>query len=342
MTLRSRITAGIAATTAAALLLTACSGADQAATGTADKAGETAASASVEAAAVTVTDNHGEVEIAQPIERAAVLDNRAFEILNNWGVDIVAAPLDIVPATLKDKINESTVEANIGSHREPDLEALVAADADVVFTGQRFVKHYEGIAKLIGDETPLIDFEPRDGEDFSAELIRHTEAMGTVFGHEDDAKKLVDDYNAAIERVKAAYDPSKKVMAVNTSGGEIGYIAPGKGRFFGPIFDLVGMTPALEIPAGTDDHEGDDVSVEAIAAANPDIILVLDRDGAVGAKDGVLHGQKLIEDNAALKNVTAVKDGAVIVAPEDTYTNENIITFTEVLNQMADAFEAAK
>ena len=50
----------------------------------------------------------------------------------------------------------------------------------------------------------------------------------------------------------------------------------------------------------------------------------------------------MIEGSDALRNVAAVKDGQIVYAPEDTYTNESIITYTEILNDIADAFEAAK
>ena len=50
----------------------------------------------------------------------------------------------------------------------------------------------------------------------------------------------------------------------------------------------------------------------------------------------------MINDSAPLKNVTAVKDGHVYVAPADTYTNESIITYTEILNQISEQLEAAK
>ena len=42
-----------------------------------------------------------------------------------------------------------------------------------------------------------------------------------------------------------------------------------------------------------------------------------------------------------MANVTAIKDGKVFIAPADTYTNENIITYTEILNDIADLFEEA-
>nr|WP_284864859.1 ABC transporter substrate-binding protein [Corynebacterium sp. MSK156]MDK8787316.1 ABC transporter substrate-binding protein [Corynebacterium sp. MSK156] len=314
----------------ASLALTACSTAEEEDQGSNKGTSESA---------LQIEDNNGTHELDVPFERVAVTDNRAFEILADWDVNIVAAPLGIVPDTLSDKINEDTIEANLGMHREPDLEALVAAEPDIVINGQRFTQHQADIEALMED-TPVLDFSPRDDKDMAEELIRQTEALGKIFDHEDEAKKLVDDFKKALDRAKDAYDSEKTVMAVNTSGGDINYIAPGKGRFFGPFFDLLGMKPSLEVENASDDHEGDDISVEAIADSNPDYILIMDRDGAV-AKDeaGYTPGKKLVEDSAALKNVTAVKEGKIVSAPQDTYTNENIITFTETLNAMADAFE---
>ena len=46
----------------------------------------------------------------------------------------------------------------------------------------------------------------------------------------------------SIERAKKAYDGSSTVMAVDVSGGNIGYVAPGKGRTWGPVFDLLGLS----------------------------------------------------------------------------------------------------
>ncbi|QQU77567.1 ABC transporter substrate-binding protein [Corynebacterium striatum] len=325
----------VASVAALSMALAACSSAEESTSGSSD----TSAASSSETTEITLEDNFGEKKIATPVTVPAVTDNRAFEILANWDVKIAAAPLKLVPSAVRDVYNKDTVAADLGSHREPDLEALVAAEPDVIWNGQRFEQYQEDIEKLVED-VPVVDFEPRDDKDFFEELKRHTKALGQTFGHEEDAAKLIKDFDAAAKRAKEAYDPSKKVMAVNTSGGEIGYIAPKIGRTYGPVFDLIGMTPALEVPEGTDDHEGDDISVEAIAESNPDWILVMDRDAAI-SKEGKEHvpGDKLVNENAALKNVTAVKEGNVYVAPADTYVNESIITYTEILNALADAFE---
>src|SRR5690625_5945419 len=57
------------------------------------------------------------------------------------------------------------------------------------------------------------------------------------------------------------------------------------GRALGWTFDAFDFVPALEVDGASDDHQGDDISVEAIADSNPDWILVMDRDAAVSADD---------------------------------------------------------
>lgn len=337
--MKSRLTLSVFAV-ASMLALAGCTGATEAAKDTASSASVAASEAVADATSgtVTVEDNYGKHEISVPAEAVVVTDNRSFEILNNWGIELVAAPKPLVPASVADyKNNENIVD--IGNHREPDLEALAATNPDLIINGQRFQQYYEDI-KTLNPEATILEFEPRDGEPLDGELKRQTLALGEVFGKQDEAQKLVDDFDAALKRAQDAYNPEKTVMAINVSGGEIGYVSPSKGRFFGPIFDLVGLKPALEVDNSSDDHQGDDISVEAIAESNPDWLLVLDRDAAV-SKDSA-PAKTVLEENVALQNVTALKESATVFAPNDTYTNENIITYTEVLNSMADAFENAK
>ncbi|MCT1444869.1 siderophore ABC transporter substrate-binding protein [Corynebacterium sanguinis] len=327
-------TAVAALVAAVSLTVVSCSGAQEQAS---DATDTTAAQAEN---TVTVEDNYGVKEVPSPAQRVVALDNRSFELLDTWGIEPVAAARALVPVTIPG-IGDNDNIVDIGNHREPNLEAIVAAEPDVIVSGQRFQTHDADIEKLVPDAI-LVDFEPRDGEPFDAELIRHTESLGEIFGKQEEAAQLVDDFQNALERAKAAYNPEQTVMAVNISGGEIGYVAPGVGRTWGPLFDLIGMKPALEVQNATDDHQGDDISVESIAAANPDWMLILDRDAGTRTDEGSPAALSVIEDSAPLQNATAVKEGQLYVAPADTYTNESIITYTEILNDIADQFEAAK
>ncbi|MBC6495317.1 siderophore ABC transporter substrate-binding protein [Microbacterium sp. 4-7] len=289
---------------------------------------------------VTVEDNSGSHEIATPPASVVALDNRTFQTLSDWGVELSAGAVALMPDTVSYLDDESIVD--IGLHSEPDLEAIVAIEPDLIISGQRFTQHNEAIAELVPDAT-IIDLEPREGEPFDEELKRQTTVLGEIFGKQDEAQALVDDFDAAVERAKAAYDDADTVMAVNTSGGEIGYLAPTVGRSLGPIYDILGLTPALEVDDASDDHQGDDISVEAIASSNPDWLLVLDRDAVFAAETpDYVQASEILESSEALAGVTAVADEQIVYMPTDTYLNEGIQTYTTFLEDLADALEAAQ
>ena len=125
-------------------------------------------------------------------------------------------------------------------------------------------------------------------------------------------------------------------MSVVVSGGNIGFSAPHSGRVWGPMYEIFGWVPALEVGGTTSDHQGDDISVEAIAQSNPDWIFVLDRDAAVSSATDAVPAQDVIDNSPALKNTTAVSKGSIIYAPNDTYTNESIQTYLELFREFAN------
>ncbi|ORC22143.1 iron ABC transporter substrate-binding protein [Rothia nasimurium] len=328
----------IAATSVFALALTACGA------GTTESSNESSASSSSSASqasgTVTVTDNYGEHTVTVPPQKVVATDNRTFEVLEEWGVSLVAAPVPLIPDTVETYKNDSSI-TDIGNHREPNLELLAAEEPDLIINGQRFSQYYEDI-KSLNPEATILELEPRDGEPLDSELKRQVTTLGEVFGKQAEAEQLIADFDAALARAKAAYDGESTVMAVNVSGGEIGYIAPSMGRTYGPVFDMLDLKPALEVEGSSDNHQGDDISVEAIAEANPDWLLVLDRDAATSNDEGSAAAADVIAGSSALANVTAVTKDQIQYAPADTYTNESIITYTEILNDLADKFEAAK
>jgi iron complex transport system substrate-binding protein len=300
---------------------------------TSQAAGEPGAAGST---TIQVEDNNGTQAVAVPPKSVVVTDNRTFQTLAEWDVKPSAAARALMPSTNKFKTDESIVD--LGTHNEPKLEAVVAAEPDLIINGQRFTPFHDDFAKLAPEATVLA-LDPREGQPLDAELKRQVAVLGEVFGKQAEAAKLGADLDAGIARTEAAYDPAQKVMAVNVSGGNIGYIAPGKGRTLGPVFDLVGLTPALQVDGASDDHQGDDISVEAIAASNPDWILVMDRDAAVSTAAGAKPASEILESSEALAGVTAVREGNIVYLPADTYTNEGIQTYTTFFNSFADALE---
>ena len=185
----------------------------------------------------------------------------------------------------------------------------------------------------------VTDKDGKAGENLANGLKTSTLTLGKIFDKNEEAEKLCADFDKAIENAKAAYNKEDKVMAVVVSGGKIGFAAPGSGRVWGPMYQIFGWTPALEIQNASTDHKGDDVSVEAIADSNPDIIMVLDRDAAVQSGKESTPALDVIKGSEALKNVKAVVNDKIIIAPADTYTNESIQTYIKLFNDIAEALK---
>lgn len=325
---RTRVAAFLAA---GALGLSACGTSDA---GTSEEANGNAEDSST----VEVTDMVG-TDHSVPADPSSVVatDNRTFRTLAQWDVDLAAAPVDLMPADMEvlEKYTQNEELLNIGNHREPDMEMVIAAEPDLVINGQRFSQHEEAITEAVGDDVPIVntDIDTESGA-IDEEFRNQITLLGEVFGHEDDADALIADFDEALERAQEVYDPEVEVAGLITSGGDINYSAPTTGRAIGPLYDILELTPALE-DDGSNVDTGDDISVEAIAAANPEFLIVMDRDAAVG--DGTSAGAKeLIEESEALKNVPAVENDNIYYMPADFYVAEDIQNYTVVLNELAD------
>lgn len=319
-----------------ALMLAACSNSSNGSSETETDAKE---KESAEATTVEITDIHGTVPVPVNPEKVVALDNRTFETLSDWGIELVAAPKDVMPADSAYVKDESV--QNIGNHREPNLEIIAAADPELVIVGQRFASYYEEIKKLVPNAAVVdLSFDVSEetdtpGENFVNGFKDTTNSLGQIFDKEEEAKQLVADFDKSIEDAKSAYNGTDKIMSVIVSGGDIGFAAPNSGRVWGPMYQIFEWAPALEVDETSSDHQGDEVSVEAIAQSNPDWLFVLDRDAAVSAEEGAVPAKDVMENSPALQNTTAVSNGQIVYAPNDTYTNESIQTYIELFENLA-------
>lgn len=294
-----------------------------------------------EASMVEITDVHGTVIVPVNPKNVVALDNRTFETLSDWGIELAAVPKPVMPADSPYVSDESVQD--IGNHGEPNLEIIAAVDPELVIIGQRFAKYYEDIKALVPNAAVIdLNFDVSEAADAPGEnlvngLKDSTIALGQIFDKNEEAEQLVADFDKAIEDAKSAYNGTDTVMSVVVSGGNIGFSAPHSGRVWGPMYEIFGWVPALEIGNASSDHQGDDVSVEAIAQSNPDWIFVLDRDAAVSSTTDAVPAQDVIDNSPALQNITAVSEGKIVYAPKDTYTNESIQTYLELFEDLANA-----
>ncbi|MGO1539242.1 MAG: ABC transporter substrate-binding protein [Leucobacter sp.] len=326
-----RTTAVVALTLGAALVLSACSGA-------ADEAAEAPAEGNNSAAVeypITVTDMAGNEVTIESVESIGVFHNQSFGVLESWDVEPTVAARALMSENNEWKNDESILDT--GNHREPDLEQLVAAAPDLIINGGR----YQGHAEDIQAAAPDAAFIDMVNDELSADeyVTQSVTLLGEIFGEQDAAEALIDEFHAAADSAAEAYDPETTVMGLVTSGNEVRYSNPIDGRGASIFFDLLDLTPALDAEGSTN-HQGDDISLEALAEANADFFMVLDRDAAVSDGEEPTPALDLIAGSASLANVPAVQNDAIYVMPDDYYLTEDIFAFTEVLDGLAEAFAA--
>ena len=296
---------------------------------------------SAEVLTVEITDMHGTVTVPVNPKNVVSLDSRTFETLADWGIELAAAPKGVMPED-SPYVADASVQ-DIGNHREPNLEILAAVEPELVIIGQRFAGFYDEIKELVPNAVVIdLNFDvskeaDTPGENLVNGLKDSTISLGKIFDKNEEAEKLVADFNKAIEDAKSTYNGTDTVMSIVVSGGDIGFSAPGSGRVWGPMYEIFGWVSALEVDGSSSDHQGDDISVEAIAQSNPDWIFVLDRDAAVSSTTDTVPAQDVIDNSPALQNITAVVEGRIVYAPNDTYTNESIETYLELFGDLAKA-----
>ena len=288
---------------------------------------------------VEITDINGTVTVPVNPKVVVSLDNRTFETLEDWGIALAAVPKGVMPADSSYVLDESVLD--IGNHREPNLEIIASLNPDLVIIGQRFASYYDEIVALVPNAVVInLNFDVSEetetpGDNLVNGLINSTLALGKIFNKNAEAEQLVTDFEDAIANVKMAYNGTDTVMSVVVSGGNIGFSAPRSGRVWGPMYEIFEWVPSLDINNATSDHQGDEISIEAIAQSNPDWIFVLDRDAATSGDS--VPAKDVIDNSPALQNVTAIIEGNIIYAPADTYTNESIQTYIELFETIATA-----
>lgn len=326
---KSRGTAFTVGGVLAAALLVGC------ASGPGSESPTSEASASDGADTITVSDNHGDVSVPAHPQRVVALDNTALQTLSDWDIPLVAAPKGVM-GNLWPKYSDDPEVLDVGNHREPNLEAVIAADPDLIIGGYRFASAYDDLRKI---QPATIEINARDDEDRVEELQRQTTILGEIFGRQADAAALNTELDESVSEARDSYNGTDTVVGLISSGGKLAYAAPTEGRAVGILFPALDLKPGIATPVADSSH-GDEISVEAIAQASPDWLVVLDRDGALQTEDYV-PAKELIEQSEALQAVPAVQKGQVIYLDPNFYLTEGIQAYTQLFDQVGEAFRGA-
>lgn len=290
---------------AALLLLTACTPGG----GDASSSSPTA-SASVEQGipgTCTFTDSMGNtVELEQPPKRVAALLGSYAETWLLAGGEVVAVTQDAYDERGLE-LPEDTV--NLGANQQPDLEALFAAEPDLVLLtpdleGQMALKDSLEAARI-----PAAWFKVETFDDYLAMLKICTDLTGRSDLYQKNGLDIQRDIDAAIASVPEGEAPTVLLLRAYSSGVR----AKNSDNIAGAILKDLGAANIADSDSGL----LEDLQMESILAADPEFIFVT----TMGAsQEAALKSlDELIHSDPAWQTLTAVKEGRVEVLPKELF-----------------------
>ena len=288
---------------AAVLLLTAC------APGEGDASAPTS-SAGVEQSAqgtCTFTDSLGNtVELEQPPKRVAALLGSYAETWLLAGGEVVAVTQDAYDERGLE-LPEDTV--NLGANQQPDLEALFAAEPDLVLLtpdldGQMGLKDSLAAAGI-----PAASFKVETFDDYLNMLKICTDLTGRSDLYQKNGLDIQSGIDAAIASVPEGEGPTVLLLRAYSSGVR----AKNSDSIAGAMLKDLGAVNIADSNSGL----LEDLQMESILAADPEFIFVTtmgaSQEAALKSLDELLHS------DPAWQTLTAVKEGRVEVLPKDLF-----------------------
>ncbi len=284
------------------------------------------------ATTVSIDTATGPVEVPQNPQRVVALDNTSLETLRAFGVEPVALPKPIMPYEGFENWIDDDAVLDVGTHREPNLEIVNEAEPDLIIGGYRFSEYTDELGRI----APTLDIAPSDDAEggYVESLKRQTASLGVVFDREEQAAEIIAALDAAEDNA-AERTTGQSVFLSVVSGGKIDN---GAGRI-GRIIEPLNLRDVFAGEAG-DVHGDSGLAPEAVAAANPEWMIVLDRDAAAG-EPGAAPAKSVIDAQEAFARTTFASEDQIVYLDPYFYTRESIQAYAETYEQLADAFSNA-
>lgn len=156
---------------------------------------------------VQIETYRGSVDVKIAPETLVVFDVASLDTLDALGIEADGTVSNRYVSYLKD--NEA---ASVGSLFEPDIEAVLALNPDLIVVGGRSSKQFEAMAEV----APTIDMTI--WEDTIGQGLERLNAYGKIFGKEAEAAALITAFEAKLSEAKSAAADQGKAMIVMTNG----------------------------------------------------------------------------------------------------------------------------
>jgi len=183
-----------------------------------------------------------------------------------------------------------------------DVEAVVAAEPDLVIAAGNEFTPTTVIEQLIGLELPVLTLYPESLDEIYADI----ELVGRAIDRGDAADALIDDMEARVEEVRTAVaDLGRPRTFYEVSVFEGTIYTAGEGSFLASLIETAGGEPI------TGDALSTSIAVEDLVAADPELILLGD-----ASYEPTITAES-VAARPGWETMTAVVTGRVVPVAED-------------------------
>jgi len=277
---------------------------------------------------VTVKDASGEVRMPLKPRTVLVFDLAALDTLQALGVDVQGVPNQKMPPLLE-RYADSAKYPQVGSLFEPDYEKIKALQPDLIIAGNRSLPKIAELKKF----APVLDVTV-DNQKQIEEVYRNIRALAAIYGVREKGEAEIQSVEKAIAGLRTEAAKQGPGLFLMTNGGKLSVYGPGSR--FDMLYTVFGMKP-LPQKIEVSKH-GQAVSFEYLLKANPEWLLVLDRDAAIGREGAA--AQKLL-DNKLVQATKAWRSQQVVYLNAANWyllSNAGPGALKANIQQLSDAF----
>ena len=239
------------------------------------------------------------------------------DICDKLGIDLIGIPA----SSLSEAPERYTGLPTIGTAMSPDMEIVTSMQPDWILSPVSLVSDLQPKYEAIGAEYAFLNLNSVAG------MYKSIQQLGSIFGKEDAAQALVDEFVAYYEAFQSKQEGKEAPTVLILMGLPGSYVVATENSYVG---SLVAMAGGKNVYAG---EEGDflNINTEDMLKKDPDIILRT----AHALPDQVMEMfAEEFTTNDIWKHFRAVEEGKVYDLSYDKFGMSAKFNYTEALEEL--------
>lgn len=275
--------------------------------------------------AIEITDAMGNTHTFDaPPTTIATLNPGELDILLALEANVVGRP-----SLTTEMTPEVEALQELGNTHEPSFEQIAALNPEVLIVPQNFARF---AANVEAQGTKVIYSHANSVE----EIKKSITMLGTLVKKEDKAAEL----NKVIDDKLASITAKSDVRTLLVYGAPGTYLAALDTSLSGDILKLAGgENIAADFQPEDKYPQYASLSPELIVERNPEVVMLITHANPQAVQQGF---EKQMSENAAWKNLDAVKSGKIIVLPANLFGNNPGTKIIEALDYMIQTLNEVK